>query len=376
MLRILHLADLHLGWNPAYLSEEKRKTRRRERDQLLEKAVDYALSPQNSIHAVLIVGDLFEHYCPDGALVSQVIDQIARLSKAGILVVTTPGNHDEITYRESVYRQHGDNWPGYLVRNPMPELSVSSEVNGTGVHIYSLAYTGGVTRPGSIASFPRKDASGIHIGAFHGSLNWEGLADRSLPLDSSLLASAGYDYVALGHYHRYMERKVGSGKAVYPGAVEFKSFNDPGNGSLTIVEYTGNDIKIETVPIVVRQHQFQEMDLSDFANPEELRQACLQIADREVMTHITLSGTPCFPVNTEMLNVGLEPYYFHLEIENTAHFFAESFLDSIAQEPTVRGTYVRRIREKQKEASTEREQKVLEQALLKGLAALEGSDPV
>ncbi len=337
MLRILHLADLHLGWEPAYLPEEERKTRRRERDKLLEKAVDYALSQGSGIQAVLIVGDLFEHYCPDGALVSQVIDQITRLSKAGMLVVTVPGNHDEITYRESVYRQHSDSWPGCLVRNPMPELSVSREVKGTGLHIYSLAYTGGITRPGSIESFPRSDASGIHIGAFHGSLDWEGLTDRSLPLDSTTLAGAGYDYVALGHYHRYTERKIGSGTAVYPGAVEFKSFHDPGNGFLTIVECTGTHTTIKTEPLPVRQHQFKELDLSGFADPEELRQAALNFADQEVMTHITLTGTPRFPVNTEALYAELEPYYFHLEIENHAHFFAESFLDSIAQEPTVRG---------------------------------------
>ena len=127
MLRILHLADLHLGWEPAYLPGEKSNIRRRERDQLLEKTVDYALSPQNNIQAVLIVGDLFEHYRPEGTLVMQVMEQIARLTKAGLLVVTVPGNHDEITYRESVYRQYGDNWPGYLVRNPMPALSFSGE---------------------------------------------------------------------------------------------------------------------------------------------------------------------------------------------------------------------------------------------------------
>lgn len=374
MPRILHLADLHLGWEPTYLPGEKRKIRRSERDQLLQKAVDYALSPQNGIQAVLIVGDLFERYCPEAPLVGQVKKQIARLDKAGMLVVTIPGNHDEITYRESVYRQHGEDWPGHLVRNPMPELSVSGEVNGTGVHIYSLAYTGGLTRPGSITSFPRHDASGIHIGAFHGSLDWEGLADRSLPLDSSLLAGAGYDYVALGHYHRYTEKKIGSGKAVYPGAVEFKNFNDPGNGSLTIVEHMGSHIKIEAVPLAVRQHQFQELDLSDFAGPEELRQVCLRLADQEMMMHLTLTGAHRFPVHAETLAAELEPYFFHLEIENSAYFFAKNFLDSIAQEPTVRGTYVRRIREKQKETSSEREQKVLERALLTGLAALEGSD--
>lgn len=66
------------------------------------------------------------------------------------------------------------------------------------------------------------------IGAFHGSLDWEGLGDRSLPLSSTKLADAGYKYIALGHYHRFSSKVVGNGLAVYPGAVEFKNFSDPG----------------------------------------------------------------------------------------------------------------------------------------------------
>ncbi|MGI5883072.1 MAG: DNA repair exonuclease [Dethiobacteria bacterium] len=374
MLRFLHLADLHLGWEPSYLPEDKRKIRRRERDRLLEKAVDFALSPQNRIQAVLIVGDLFEHYSPEGALVTQAMDQLARLNQAGMMVVTIPGNHDEITYRNSVYREHGENWPGFLVRNPMPELSIAHEIGGTMVHIYSLAYTGGITRPGSIKSFPRSDASGLHIGAFHGSLDWEGLADRSLPLDSSLLAAAGYDYIALGHYHTYMEKRVGTGKAVYPGAAEFKSFSDPGSGFQVVVEYNGKEAKTENVPMAVRKHRYEEINLSTLADPEELRQACLKFAGEEVMIHLTFSGTPRFSINAGALTGELESHFFHLEIVNDARYFAEDFLNSIADEPTVRGMYVRRIREKQGRASTEREQKVLQQALLKGLAALEGGD--
>ena len=64
MPRILHCRSASGGRRRIAWIESK--LRRRELDQLLEKAVDYALSPQNKIHAVLIVGDLFEHYCPDG----------------------------------------------------------------------------------------------------------------------------------------------------------------------------------------------------------------------------------------------------------------------------------------------------------------------
>lgn len=374
MLRILHLADLHLGWEPSYLTDEKRSIRHRERNLLLRKAVDYALSPGNDIHAVLIAGDLFEQYRPEEPLVRNATDQLSRLTRAGLLVVTIPGNHDEITYRESVYRQYGDIWPGELVRNPMPELSVSTEVNGTGVHVYSLAYTGGLTRPSAIDFFPREDLPGLHIGAFHGSLDWEGLADRSLPLKTSQLAGAGYHFIALGHYHRYSEHTVGTGTAVYPGAVEFKSFNDPGTGYVTIVEWSGNSIKTRKSDIDVRKCQKRNLDLSAFENMDDLRSACRGFADPEIMLELSLTGTPGFAFNAGKLADELEPDFFYLKIDNASQFFAETFLDSVAREPTVRGAYVRRLREKQGEAQTGREKKVLEQALLRGLAALQGSE--
>lgn len=375
MLRVLHMADLHLGWNPSYLSGEKRNIRLRERNLLLKEAVDFALSPGNDIHAVLIVGDLFEDYIPEKSLVQKVIDDLGRLSEAGLRVITIPGNHDEITYPESVYRKHGGNWPGELVSNPMPRLSVSTEIKGIGVHIYALAYTGGLTNPSSIKKYPREDLPGLHIGAFHGSLDWE-VADRSLPLVSAQLAEADYDYIALGHIHRYTEKKVGKGMAVYPGAVEFKSFNDPGTGGLVVAGYSGSHVKIERAELDIRKHRIHGLDLTGVKGMDELIKTCQSYADPETMVQLTLKGTPTFAIREEQLYEELEPDFFYLEIKNEVDYFSDVHLDSFAQEPTVRGDFVRRLRKKQEAAETERERQVLEQALLKGLAALQGDDQV
>ncbi len=377
-MHILHLADLHLGWEPRNLPDDKRKQRRQERDRLLEKTVDFALKRESETQVVLIVGDLFENYNPEEKLVRHVMDQLSRLTRAGLQVVTVPGNHDEITYRESVYRRYGDNWPGTLVRNPNPDLSVTLEVNGSKLHIYSLAYTGGLTNVSGLQKFPRNEEEGIHLAAFHGSLDWTGIADRSLPLDSSLLAQAEYDFIALGHYHSHIEKKAGSAKVLYPGAIEFKTFHDRGTGYLSNVKLDdklkGSNVRIETYSVDVRENFSKKIDLSNYENPEELRQACSNFADEEAMVQITLTGTPRFPVNPEILEDELAPYFFYLEVKSEASYFDESFLESIASEPTVRGAYVRRMREKQKEAATDQEKDVMEQALLKGLAALEGSD--
>ncbi len=374
MIKLLHLADLHQGWEPKYLPEDKKQLRRRERDRLLEKAVDYALAPGHGIQGMLIVGDLFEKYKPDEALVRETMRQLGRLTARGLLVVTVPGNHDEITYRESVYRTKGDAWPGLLVTNPLPEHCLSLPLQGTTVHIYSLAYTGGLTKADSLTAFPRLPEPGFHIGAFHGSLDWEGLGDRSLPLTSARLAGAGYHYLALGHYHQFSSQVVGDGLAVYPGAVEFKSFNDSGTGHFTVVCWDGRQVTLEKPPVGIRTWQKVTFDISLCADYQALKEQCLGQADPEKILQLTLTGIPRFHIPEEQLLEELDEYFFHLELINGVQYFSASFLDAIAGEPTIRGLFARRIRAKLATAGDARQLTVLKQALLKGLAALNGED--
>ena len=114
-MRILHLADLHLGWQPEFLGEKKDE-RARERDSLLARAADFALDAKNDINAVLIAGDLFETHRPPRPLVEMAIAQLQRLQRGGLFILTVPGNHDEITYHDSVYRAEGHRWPGSGLR--------------------------------------------------------------------------------------------------------------------------------------------------------------------------------------------------------------------------------------------------------------------
>ncbi|HHT01349.1 MAG TPA: DNA repair exonuclease, partial [Firmicutes bacterium] len=227
MIRCLHLADLHLGWEPSFLGP-RAAHRQRERDDLLRRIVDYALA--NGVDLVIIAGDLFETHRPPADLADAVRRDLRRLDQAGVAVVTVPGNHDEITYHDSVYRQ-GD-WPGVLVQNPTVDKVATLSIKGQDCHFYSLAYTGGLTPSDPLTEFPRSDEQGFHIAVFHGTLDWNP-GERSLPLQSAALAAANYHYTALGHIHRHSVHRSGpGGPLVYAGAVEGKGFHDLGTGQL------------------------------------------------------------------------------------------------------------------------------------------------
>jgi len=373
VLRCLHLADLHLGWSPSDLPGDRAEVRRHERDLLLRKAVDFALAPENHTCMVIIAGDLFESHRPDPAVAEEAVRQLRRLAQAGVFLVTVPGNHDEITYHDSVYRQRGDSWPGVLVRNPMPDLVASHDLDGTRIFVYSLAYTGGLTRTDELGSLPRAGDAGIHIGVFHGSLDWNA-GDRSLPIASQALAAAGYHYVALGHIHRHGESRVGRGLAVYPGMVEAKGFDDPGTGELTVVEFDGTGVAVKASPVPVRKHVSAEIDVSAVPSHDALADACRRTvaADGDALVRMTLKGVPPFAIDVDALAAALQSEFFYVEVLDETAFLSEELGRQLASEPTVRGYFVKRLMERLEQAADEREKKVLDLAMRKGLAAFQG----
>lgn len=389
-LRILHLADLHLGWKPHFLGPLAEE-RQRERDGLLRRAVDFVLQ-ERAADMVVIAGDLFETHTPPSGLVESVISDLQRLEAAGVPVVTVPGNHDEITYADSVYRVHGGRWPGVLVQNPMPEHVGTITVKGVPVHVYGLAYTGGLTRTRPpIAEFPRLDRDGVHLAVFHGSLDWDA-GDRSLPLMSPALGAAGYDYIALGHIHRPGEKKVGPGLAVYPGMVEGKGFSDPGTGRFTIVVLRvgreGPRVRAEGAEVVhvaagVRPVRTVEVDVTPLKDLDALEPSIREAAGAAgesaagpgPIVQVRLVGAAPGFIDVEALTARLAAGFYFLEIIDDTAAFDDAVIERLALEPTVRGEFVRRMRALMDDAEDEAARELAARALRRGLAALGGMAP-
>jgi DNA repair exonuclease SbcCD nuclease subunit len=291
MIRILHLADLHLGWTPRFLDPVAANMRREARDRLLDRAVAYACDPAHGIDLVVVAGDLFESHEPDSTLIGRATAALRRLPMP---LVTTPGNHDEITYASSVYRRTP--WPGVLVTTPGPSRVATLRIRDETVHLYSLAYTGGVTsvRP-SIRSFPRGSEEGLHIAVFHGSLGpWGG--DRSLPLDLDALRVAAYDYVALGHIHKHEVHRLGEALAVYPGMIEGKGFDDPGVGHFTIAEVERGASRVWTAPCETWPVRVCPLDVTGL-RAEEVEEAILRQTDDRLSLRVTLTGARSFAID-------------------------------------------------------------------------------
>ena len=369
MIRILHLADLHLGYKPSLPSPWDQRVAR-ERDGLLGRAVDLAL--KQKVHMVVIAGDLFDHHRPLPGLVENVVKELRRLEKEGIRVITVPGNHDEITYHDSVYRQ--GSWPGLLVTNPHPQLVAEWEIEGQPCRIVSMAYVGGVTRTdGLLDSFPPAESGGINLAVFHGSLDWEG-GDRSLPLSGEALARAGYHYVALGHIHRGGERRWPGGMALYAGMVAGKNFSDPGVGYWTLVRLGEGGPWIERIPEKVSSWQAEDIDLSAFSRPEEVEEVIGHKASSSGgLLQVRLTGSPPFFLSQEQIQRwearwSREDAY--LEIKDETRGWRWDLLEEWGKEANIKGIFLRRLQERLEQARDAEEREIIEMALRKGVAAL------
>lgn len=371
MVRILHLADLHLGWQPRFLGA-KAAARQQERDRLLTRAVELVLN-EEPVDVVIIAGDLFETHTPPQPLVESVLADLDKLVAAGVQLITVPGNHDEITYADSVYREQSARWPGILIQNPMPDHVASFDVKGTPVHVYGLAYTGGLTRlQPPLTDFPRLDEQGVHVAVFHGSLDWDA-GERSLPLSSEALARAGYDYVALGHIHLHEVHDVGRGKAVYAGATEGKSFSDTGTGAFCFTRLSGGEAHVELQPVDVRSIAEKRVDVTDLEDADAIAERAAAEADGEAIVRVRLVGAAMAPLSTDVLAERLRDLYYYVEVVDETTLLDADIIAALAKEPTVRGQFVRRMQEGLAAATDEKERMRWQGALRRGLAALEGS---
>jgi DNA repair protein SbcD/Mre11 len=373
MPRILHLADLHLGWRPRDLHPARAAARRERRDALLAEAVRTAIDER--VDLMVVAGDLFETFDPEGALVERALRELAPLAEAGIDLVTVPGNHDELTYAGSVYRQLAERWPGVLITSPMPSKAATLDVRGERVHVYGLAYVGGITDVGAAtADLPRPAGEGTHIFVAHGTLVGSGGADlgeRSLPLDRNALGEAGYDYVALGHVHVAGTHRLGRSLAVYPGCVGGKGLDDLGSRHWTIVDVAPGRADVRTVPADVQPVRHATIDVTGSGDVEAVHAAVAAEADVEAIVRVHLVGALPAALHAATIEARGRDAFFHLEVRDATTTVSEALLDAWSGAPTVLGAFVRRLRRRLAEAGDEVERSRLTRALLHGVDALQ-----
>lgn len=202
-LRLLHAADLHVGFDQPI----ERSAHREECVCGVERLTETVAAESPDV--VVIAGDLFDH----GRVSRETFEWVwARLGDLGIPVVVLPGNHDPHD-DSSLYRR--------MAVTSSNDVLLLDDPDGTIVWLFAdaLAIWGRATTVHSRSSRPLAGAPSRaelapgatrpawYVVTAHGHLCQAGPGDRqrSSPLTSSEIEASAADYVALGHWHATTE---------------------------------------------------------------------------------------------------------------------------------------------------------------------------
>jgi len=226
LLRFLHLADLHLGYQQYGLPE-----RAVDFSRALGRAVRRALEVKPDF--CLVAGDFFHHRQVDALTLRQAILALEPLRGAGIPVLAVAGNHD------LGWRDGNESWLTllhhlglltYLDLDPRAEQLLPGVGAESGplyetdnVRVIGLPYLG-ASLPrlldrlaGELRELPRKYTILMLHAGLEGTI--PGVTEPLRP--EHLAALEGLvDYVALGHRHRPFARPETSPQLYNPGSLE------------------------------------------------------------------------------------------------------------------------------------------------------------
>lgn len=356
-VRILHLADLHIGYLPGFLSPEKARARSEDFKSAFQRAVDYALKPENAIKAMIIAGDLFDCYLPDETVRGFVRAQLGRLSTASIPALIIPGTHDTIALPESVYRKESFPSGVHVLAEPFSTAPLELVLNGEKFYFYWLTHEPGEKRTvaeflaGVKASLPE---DGYRIFVAHASLKgspeWD-MRRKDLPVALEDLLSSGMHYVALGHYHGFSESPQGGGRAetkvVYPGTLEGKAFGENGPRYLVVASFEDGRVRVEKHPFNKRvlEEKVFSLDLEPVSDEEELLEKLESLGNENLLLKLTVTGRPDFVVRSDFLTGALAGKFFYIEIDDATSLLSSLPVEEILGERTIRGMFVRKLKE-------------------------------
>ena len=370
-VRVLHLADLHLG---AAFPSIRDRGPERTRDLLgaFLRAIDFATRDPKPVDIVVIAGDLFDTHDPEEGLVYQVEAAIDRLAQAGIPVLLAPGTHDAPSYRRCVYRRLRLPSSAHVFLGPTLEAGPLITVGSETVQTYGIAYDASACeRP--LADFRPTGLVDYHLAVVHGALQdnpaWK-TRSNDLPVTRAEIAKSGLHYLALGHYHNYAEVRENGAVAVYPGTLEGKRFGENGPRYLVVATLSRDGISLERTPWNVRTLHDAVIDLglAELRAEDQLESRLLAFAGDREITRVRIEGPADFVFDSERVQKRLAPKFFHLEIEDRTYVVNAALLTRYKDEATVRGVFVRRMLERIEGATDASARERATQALRLGLA--------
>lgn len=336
-VRLLLFSDLHLeapfAWAPPDVAAERRRALRT----CLTAIV--ALAASARVDALVCAGDLYEQdrFTPDTARF--VRDCLAELHPLPVFLA--PGNHDwvgpaslyqQVTWSPNVHVFKADRL------EPVPLAD--------GFTLWGAGHRAPASTRGFLDDF-RVDRSGVHVALFHGSEQGTLTLQESskiphAPFRAEQIGAAGLHHALVGHFHKPRD----AADHTYPGNPEPLAFGETGDrGAVLVSVDPAGGVTRERHRVAVTQVSDVEVNLDGITNGAQLQpRVDAALAGVSGTARITLRGE--IDPEVELDVDGLRrPSQLDAWLVRTGAITYGYDFEALAREQTVRGQFVRDVRE-------------------------------
>lgn len=342
MIRLLHIADVHLGASHASfgpLADSRRAAMLAAFQQLPEQAA------QLGAHAVLIAGDLFDETFPSDRLRAEAREVVRQLA-AERPVFIVPGNHDSAP--DALPAIKPAEGSVYLLAEPTFGAPTTVLTDGGPLHVYGIAYDW-ARDPDPLASFQRAEAPGTHVILLHGAVqdapHWE--AGSALRLPHDRLAQLEADYIALGDYHRFRPPaefgQNGSAPACYPGSFAALDYTETGPHGFVLCELEPGQPPHVALHASGVQEVFDvgEVDVGGCADDAEVADRVADSAVEACLPRGVLQGVPDYDLDVDAVAQHLRARFGGCHLVDQTRLYDAAWIHELADRPTIRGHVAR-----------------------------------
>ena len=364
-MKIVHFSDLHLDSAFAWMSAtpDAARKRRRALRGTLRKIIE--LTVEVGADALFCGGDLYEHdrFASDtGAFLRETLGSLGQTR-----VFIAPGNHDRYD-SQSLYRTV--DWPPNV--HVFSEAALKPVSLTEGLTLWGAAHLVPANTPGFFDEGFHVDRSGIHAALFHGSERFwfpEQESGKQLhsPFDVQQIPSAGLHHAFLGHFHRPRDHDW----FTYPGNPEPLTFGEDGQrGAVVATIEPDGSVHRTRVQVAVSQVHDLTVDVTGSESQQDVCDRVYEVADGlQGSARILLIGELSPNVDLRPSDISsLDLSFDSPPVITMDGLYVAYDVDSIAEEQTVRGEFVRSVLNEGLSSEDQR------RVLATGLRALDGRD--
>lgn len=327
-VKILHMADLHLGAKFADLSYEKAQLRQSE----LRQSFKNCVASHCDTDIVLIAGDIFD--APDVSVSEAefMVSVFCKYPEIKFLMVC--GNHDP--YNSPVY----DYMCSILPENAVLFTPDGEEVlfEDLKVRVWGISFQTNTSCKSLLEDVKMAEDDYINLMIVHGDL----YSDSSPynPITAQQLAKSGADYVALGHVHKFEKiNKIAGTTYAYSGTHEGHGYDEYGRCGCIYGRIAKNMADVSFECTSMRTYERLNIDISGAKTTEAVKDLISDAVSSENMYHITLTGelNDGVLISEFVLLSGINAFDIRLKSEVCEPYN----LDELACEANLKGYFVK-----------------------------------